>query len=187
MKSKQNVRAILFDFVGVLMRMKVISPDPIADEINRMIGSVTDDKTFKKEAQEKFKLTDTQFDDYLEKVVNRFERFEPLWEKIPSLKNKYRLAIINNGTALTLARVFTRFPELTTQFNEFISSAKEGVKKPDRKIYIRACEKLNVKPKECLFMDDNKRNTDAASALGMQTIWWKTYEEGLEEFRKLII
>jgi len=187
MKAQQNIHAILFDFVGVLMRMKEVSPDPVADEINRMIGSVTDDQAFKKEAQGKFKLTDVQFDDYLEKVINRFERFEPLWKKILSLKNKYKLAIINNGTALTLSRVFTRFPELTTQFDEFISSAKEGVKKPNQEIYIRACQKLNVKPKECLFMDDNKLNTDAASVLGMQTIWWETYEEGFEKFRKLII
>jgi len=186
MNPKQNIRAILFDFVGVLMKMVDTSPDPIADEINRVIGSVTNDDVFKKEVQGKFKLTDAQFDGFLEKIVNRFERFEPLWDKIPSLKNNYKLAIINNGTALTLPRVFTRFPETTTQFDVFISSAKEGVKKPEKEIFLRTCKKLNVQPHECLFMDDDKRNTDAASALGMQTIWWETHEKGFEEFSKIV-
>jgi putative hydrolase of the HAD superfamily len=182
MNTTQKIHAILFDFIGVLMRVKKVPPDSITDEIDRMIGSVTDDKAFKKEAQTKFNLTDIQFEAYLEKIVNRFEPFKPLWDMIPSLNNKYKLAIINNGTAITLPRVFTRFPELTTQFDDFISSAKEGVKKPNQEIYLRACQKLNVKPEECLFMDNDKQNADAASVLGMQTIWWETHEKGFEKF-----
>ena len=186
MKSKQNVQAILFDFVGVLMRIIDVTPDSITDEINRMIGSVTDDEIFKKEAKEKFKLTDAQFEECLEKIVNRFEPYEPLWNMILSLKRQYKLAVINNGTALTLTRLFTRFPQLTAQFDEFVSSAKERVRKPDKRIYLLTCQKLNVDPSECLFMDDTQQNTDAASALGMQTIWWETHEKGFEEFRNLI-
>jgi len=182
MNTTQKIHAILFDFIGVLMRVKKVPPDPIADEINRMIGSVTDDKKFKKEARERFILTDRQFEAYLEKIVNRFEPFEPLWKMVPSLKKNYKLAIINNGTALSLPHLFIRFPKLTTQFDEFVSSAKERVKKPDKKIYLITCQKLNIDPKECLFMDDDKTNTDAAEELGMQTIWWETHEKGFEKF-----
>lgn len=187
MKSQQNIHAILFDLVGVLMKVIDVPPDPVADEINRMIGSVTDDRQFKKEVQAKFMLTDAQFEKYLDKIVNRFEPFEPIWKMIPSLKKKYKLAVINNGTALTLTKFFTIFPEFATQFDEFISSAKEGVKKPDPEIYIRTCQKLNVQPKECLFMDNDKLNTDSAEVLGIQTIWWETHGKGFEEFRNLAI
>ena len=186
MKSKQNVQAILFDFVGVLMRMKEVPSDPITDEVNRMIGSVVDDETFKKEAQTRFNLTDAQFEVCLEKIIHRFEPFKPVWDMIPRLKKQYKLAVINNGTALTLPRVFTRFPQLTEQFDEFVSSAKERVRKPDQKIYLVTCQKLNVQPKECLFMDDNTQYTDAAALLGMKVIWWETHEKGFEEFRNLI-
>jgi len=182
MNSKQNIRAILFDFIGVLMRVKIRSQDPVTDEVNRMIGSVTDDKTFQKEAQTKFNLSNAQFDECLGKIVNRFEPYEPLWNMVPTLKKQYELAVINNGTALTLPRFFTRFPELLTQFDEYVSSAKERVRKPDKRIYLLTCQKLNVNPTECLFMDDLIQNTDAAAALGMQTIWWETHEKGFEKF-----
>lgn len=186
MTPTQPIKAILFDFVGVLINIVDVPLDPIARELDRMIGSVTDDVVFQQEAKRRFHLSEVQFDEYLRTIVNRFESFAPLWKAIPLLKKKYKLVVINNGTALTLPMIFSRFPQLTTEFDVFVSSAKEGIKKPDPEIYLRTCKKLDVQPSECLFMDDDKRNTDTAEKLGMQTIWWENHAKGFEICKKML-
>ncbi|MFC1648604.1 HAD-IA family hydrolase [Nanoarchaeota archaeon] len=57
-----------------------------------------------------------------------------------------------------------KFSEWTTVQ---IWSCEVGVAKPDPRIYQILFEKANVKPEECLFIDDKQRNIDAARELGM--------------------
>ena len=64
-----------------------------------------------------------------------------------------------------------------TIYDLFVNSALQGVRKPDPKIYLVTCDKLKVKPTECLFMDDTLENIETANKLGMQTIWWNKAED----------
>jgi putative hydrolase of the HAD superfamily len=45
-----------------------------------------------------------------------------------------------------------------------------GVRKPDPRFYELACEQLDVKPADCVFLDDLGINLKPARALGMTTI-----------------
>ena len=45
-----------------------------------------------------------------------------------------------------------------------------GVRKPERRFYEIACERLDVEPSECVFLDDLGINLKPAKAMGMQTI-----------------
>ena len=97
------IKAILFDFMGILLfRKGDYMSDPLVDEVDDIIGKVTNDNEFKKYTKEKYDLTDKQFEEVLNKVVNKYEKYQPLWDLLPSLKEKYKLAIVNNGTALTM-------------------------------------------------------------------------------------
>lgn len=55
-------------------------------------------------------------------------------------------------------------------FDVVIESSKVGVRKPDPRIYMLACERLHVSPPEAVFLDDFGVNLKAARALGMTTI-----------------
>jgi HAD superfamily hydrolase (TIGR01509 family) len=133
----------------------------------------------------KFNLGEKEFDAILEKIVNKYEPLKFLWNLLPALRKKYKLAIINNGTALTLREFENRY-NIKVRFDLFVSSALEGIKKPRKDIYLSAASQLKVNPKNCLFMDDSELNIRGAKRCGMKTIWWKTQEDGIADFKKFI-
>ena len=49
-------------------------------------------------------------------------------------------------------------------------SCHTGVRKPDPDAYLIPTRALGVAPKDCVFVDDRKKNVDAAAAVGMQAI-----------------
>ena len=169
--------------MGVLLFSKEgYSGDQISEEIDRIIGKVTDDVIFKKETLERFNLGEKEFNKILVTIVKKYERFKPLWDLLPELQKHYKLAIINNGTALTL-EAFKREHSIEGNFDLFVSSAIEGIRKPDERIFLLTAKRLGVLPEECIFMDDSSQNTEGATKTGMQTIHWKNREQGFEDFQ----
>ena len=59
---------------------------------------------------------------------------------------------------------------LRDEFDVFVESAREGMRKPDPRIYQLVCERLGVTPEQAVFLDDIGQNLKAARALGMATI-----------------
>jgi len=55
-------------------------------------------------------------------------------------------------------------------FDLVIESSKEGMRKPDPRIYQLACERLAVAPEAVVYLDDLGINLKPARALGMTTI-----------------
>ena len=58
--------------------------------------------------------------------------------------------------------------------------------KPDRAIYAAICEKYQLDPAQCLFIDDNPNNIAGAKAFGMQTVLFESYEKQYPEIMKLL-
>ena len=179
-------KAILFDFMGVLLfKRDNYVPDALIDEIDNIIGKVTNDEKFRRDVIETYGLSKDRFGEILCKIINKYERFSPIWNLLPELRKSYKLAIVNNGTALTLPVLKERY-KIDDNFDLFISSAIEGIRKPDGGIYILTAKRLGVKPSECLFMDDSYKNIEGAKVVGMQTIWWENKDKGFEEFFKFL-
>ncbi len=55
-------------------------------------------------------------------------------------------------------------------FDEVIESSKIGMRKPDPEIYHFACDKMDVRPEEVLYLDDLGINLKPAAVMGMTTI-----------------
>ncbi|MCR4582990.1 MAG: HAD family phosphatase [Prevotella sp.] len=65
-----------------------------------------------------------------------------------------------------------------------IISSEEHLIKPEVAIYERACQKLGLKPEECVFTDDKMVNIEAARQYGMKAICFHDavqYESALRE------
>jgi HAD superfamily hydrolase (TIGR01509 family) len=180
------IDTILFDFVGVLLfQSENYKAGFLADEIDRQIGSVTNDALFRENITRTYHLSANELDKVLQAVVSKYEPYIPLWTLLPELRKSYKLGIINNGTYMTYP-LFEAQYHISEQFDLFLSSAVEGKAKPDLAIYLRACEKLSTEPQNCLFMDDSKENILAAQTMGMQTIFWPDKESGFKEFKTFI-
>jgi len=178
----RNIEAIIFDFVGVLLcRDAGDRPDPLVEAVDAMIGHVVDDPQFKTVVRQERQLSEAGFDAVLQAIVARYVPYQPLWDMLEELRQRYKLAVLNNGTLLTYPLFNARF-HLDQTFDHFISSAREGVAKPDERIYGRACQKLDLPSDACLFMDDSLENVLAAQHAGMQAIHWPDHERGFERF-----
>ncbi|RVX43279.1 putative hydrolase of the HAD superfamily [Nonomuraea polychroma] len=66
---------------------------------------------------------------------------------------------------------------LTYFADDLVSSARVGVAKPDRRIYEIAAERAGVAPESCLFVDDRLPNVEAARALGMTGVHYRTIQD----------
>jgi putative hydrolase of the HAD superfamily len=77
-------------------------------------------------------------------------------------------------------------PLFQSQFDVFVESWIEGVRKPDPLIYTRLLERLDLNADQCVFLDDIGRNLKTARELGMTTIKVVDPEVALEELGSLI-
>lgn len=71
-------------------------------------------------------------------------------------------------------------------FDVFIFSYLYGVNKPNRAIYRRALEAVEIEdPKRILFVDDRKKNVRAAELMGMTGLIWHDVETSRQELQKM--
>jgi len=61
--------------------------------------------------------------------------------------------------------------ELAPLFGALVFSCQAGLLKPDSAIYLLCAQELDVKPEECLFVDDQPSYLAGAKAVGMATAY----------------
>lgn len=66
-----------------------------------------------------------------------------------------------------------------------ILSYRDHLIKPQPEIYELLLERFHLVPEECVFLDDTKKNLDAAEKFGIHTILYTDRENALEELKKL--
>ena len=70
-------------------------------------------------------------------------------------------------------------------FKPIVISGYVGIKKPDARIYNMLLQELGAPAEECLFVDNNQVNVDAARSLGFRTILFKNAEQLRKELLEL--
>jgi putative hydrolase of the HAD superfamily len=96
----------------------------------------------------------------------------------------WEMAILSNS-APELAHYIEEDSILRNYFPFFFFSCHIGVRKPDPGIYRTAMRTLGRKPGECLFIDDQLPNVEAALELGFKTIHYTGFEDFIQKFRRL--
>ena len=98
-------------------------------------------------------------------------------EALRLAKTRYANACITNnvrtGQGPSMARSSEKassMADVMALFDHVIESSKEGVRKPNPRIYEMACERTGVTPHEVLYLDDLGINLKPAKAMGMTTI-----------------
>jgi putative hydrolase of the HAD superfamily len=75
---------------------------------------------------------------------------------------------------------------IMARFEHVIESSKAGVRKPDPRIYQMMCEKLEVEPGECIYLDDLGINCKPAAQLGMHAIKVTSGEQALADLSAVL-
>ncbi len=85
------------------------------------------------------------------------------------LSKRYKLGILANQPAGTEARL--REYGIRGSFSVVLSSAEEGMEKPETAFFLRALERADCLPEEAMMIGDRPDNDiKPAKALGMQTV-----------------
>ncbi|MEZ4864064.1 MAG: HAD family hydrolase [Caldilineaceae bacterium] len=83
----------------------------------------------------------------------------------------YKLAIVTSGSVRTQQPKLVH-GGLNGLFDQALISEAEGVRKPDAEIFLRAADRLEVQPHECVMVGDNPRaDVWGALQVGMKAIW----------------
>ena len=119
-------------------------------------------------------------------VLNNWEYFmsysDGIISFIQELKQKgYKLYILSNMTRHFIEREY-KFPILK-EFDGIVYSAPIKMVKPNEDIYRYILSKYQLKPEECLFIDDTKPNLATAARFGIKTFH---YEFNTNELRKYL-
>lgn len=88
-----------------------------------------------------------------------------------------RLYALTNWSQETFPLALERY-DFLHWFDGIVVSGDEQLIKPDPRIYQRLFERYGVEPARAIYIDDARRNVDAAAALGMHA-WWFQGAEGL--------
>jgi epoxide hydrolase-like predicted phosphatase len=97
-------------------------------------------------------------------------------------RNGYKTALLSNAEIPTMGYFYGQGYDM---FDVLVFSCAEGTKKPERKIYELALERLGIKANESVFIDDRLRCIEGAKAAGLNTILFGSAEQVKKELSRL--
>ncbi len=108
-----------------------------------------------------------------------------LFAFLRSLRPRYRTGLISNAWESARA-VFTGKYGLGQVLDVLVISAEEGVVKPEARIYHIALERLGVRPEEAVFVDDLEENVIGARKVGLHGIHFRETDQVIAEVRRYL-
>jgi epoxide hydrolase-like predicted phosphatase len=99
-----------------------------------------------------------------------------LVDYIRDLHRRYKTGIISNALSNVRSAIAHKW-QMTDAFDVIITSADEGVMKPDAKIFQVALQSLGVQPAQAVFVDDFPNNVAGALSVGMHAIQFRNPEQ----------
>ncbi|WP_369995829.1 HAD family hydrolase [Winogradskyella sp.] len=85
----------------------------------------------------------------------------------------YKLILLSNTNAMHIDFIKANidfYEDFKSCFHKFYLSQEIHLRKPNADIFEFVLQENSLNPKECLFIDDTKENTDMASSMGIH-IW----------------
>jgi putative hydrolase of the HAD superfamily len=113
-----------------------------------------------------------------------FQEIKTTISLIKELKKNYNVALLSNTNKIDFNYIIKK-SEVLPLFDAVTLSFEVGHKKPEKEIYLDALKKLSLKPGECVYIDDIKEFSDAASRFGIHGIHYTSYENLIKELKKL--
>ncbi len=99
-------------------------------------------------------------------------------------KQGYITCVCTNNNGIRLPALEKKF-HFMNDFDVIVSSHEVGHTKPSKEIFETLLQKLNVKPEELIYSDDNPERLQGAKDLGIQTFVYHNFEQFLEELERV--
>lgn len=198
-----KIKNIIFDLGGVLIdwNPNYVFKDVFKDdeklawfyrEICTMDWNENQDAGYplKKATEERIALF-PQFEDWIRMYYGRWEEMlgESIQGTVDLLKQcvdspALKVVALTNWSAETFPIALKKF-DFLQWFEGIVVSGEEMTRKPFSDIYQTTLKRFDLKPEQSLFIDDNKRNIEAANALGIHCIHFSSPQQLEKELKKL--
>ena len=187
MAPATNLRAVIFDFGGVLLDMRW----DVARELDRAHGlpkSSVFETLYRCPAWDDIECGAGDPAEWIENAHRELERragralprLHEKWRRaqtvidanlavVRSLRPPYRCSILSNAD-LSLRERLKGDLAMDHLFDDIVVSAEVGMAKPRPEIFRLAADRLGLPPAACVFVDDWDQNVDAARAVGMPAV-----------------
>lgn len=181
------IKTLIFDFGDVfinldkfgamdnalqLFQMETFDDDMIETNIQYEIGKITTTQ-FIDFYNNKFPNLDrSSIIDAWNYIIKDFPQYRLEFIKKLASENKYLLILLSNTNTLHINYIkqnVSFYDDFKACFSKFYLSQEIHLRKPNTDIFQFVLEENNLKPEECLFIDDTKANTDTAEQLGFET------------------
>lgn len=171
-------KALVFDFFNVIHR------DPFVHWLNK---HNLERKGELKKAAESFDLGEIDLEEHHRRVSKASdtpissvrESFDDMSFIDPEmiglirqLKKNYRVGLLSNSAYEYIGQILEQY-DLKPLFDTVVISADVHLIKPDPRIFEHILGKIDAKPDEAIFIDDNPMNVEAADRLGIKGIVYK--------------
>jgi len=123
--------------------------------------------------------------EHAKKLWRKYQKpMDHMLDLLGRLKQHYRLAALTTISKEWLDYKKEKY-KLDSYFEVIVSSGYSGLTKPDPRIYEMVIERLNVKPEQCLFIDDSQKILSPAEKLGMKIILFSGQSDLERDLKKL--
>jgi 2-haloacid dehalogenase len=130
-----------------------------------------------------------EWKEYIEAFYGRWEEMlgGPIHETVDIFRQlkeegRYKLYALTNWSAETFPVALEKY-EFLHWFDGRVVSGEEKMRKPFPEFYQLILNRFELVPHETLFIDDNLRNVEAASTLGISTVHFKSPEQLKDELK----
>ena len=184
-----KIRAVIFDLDGVLIDAKEWHYEALnralglfGMEISRYDHLITYDGLPTKKKLEMLTLErglPVELHDFINRLKQRYTmeiistRCHPKFVHqlaLSRLQQKgYQLAVCSNSVRESV-EIMLRRADLLRFVQFFVSNQDVSVPKPDPEIYLKAFQKLELSPKQCLILEDNEHGLRAALGSGAHVL-----------------
>ncbi|HEX37989.1 MAG TPA: HAD family phosphatase [Candidatus Cloacimonetes bacterium] len=130
-------------------------------------------------------LTKKQFDEGWSRILIQVRKNIP--QLLKKLSHNYRLVALSNTNEIHVPMWQEMCEPILPYFEHIFSSNEIGFRKPESSSFQHVLEYLELTPGEVLFLDDNRENIIAAKNYGFRTICVESYEQMVNELKKLRI
>lgn len=198
------INAIIFDFGDVFINLNKVGLQQAL--MNLGIKNWNENLEHLNHSFEIGKINENQFLMGLsnESAINDLNLIKKAWNTVLSdfpnerllflkgLKANFKLFLLSNTDAIHIQFFEDNYGEEFVRefydcFDTIYFSFQLGLRKPDVAIFKRVISEQNLNPKNTLFVDDRKENTDAAQSLQLNTWNLKPGEEDVTDLLSLKI
>jgi FMN phosphatase YigB (HAD superfamily) len=182
-KSRNSIDTIIFDFSFLFKELKHKNDNPLLDRIKFDMNYHPYNNELKKTIVKSCSIKEKQFERVIEEILNRYKKFDRLWEVMPLLRNNYKLAVIEDAD-LSISQLLREKFELDKYF-DFILIPEKPFMKMENNTYRYILRKLDSLPQNTLFVDKGY-SPGIANQMGIHTIMWMDHEEGFDKLQQLL-